>query len=174
MVLLFISDKISKEAPCSYIAIFFFVSFIGLFFGFIGAYTNFHAILGLITCMLSIFVASLIFVLLYKGDESKCCHFFMVSFIGLLIHFGIVALIFKDHYIIFLCDTAGVLLYSIYIDFDILSIIEKYNIDEYTLATFRLILDTIGMFSVVIIGGSGRLFLSRYHRRRNEFSQGFS
>ena len=105
--------------------------------------------------MLSIFVASLIFVLLYKGDESKCCHFFMVSFIGLLIHFGIVALIFKDHYIIFLCDTAGVLLYSIYIDFNILNIIEKYNIDEYTLATFRIILDTIGMV-FVICGGTGR------------------
>ena len=155
MVLLFISDKISKEAPYSYIAVFFFASFIGLFFGFIGAYTNFHVILGIITCMLSIFVASLIFVLLYKGDESKCCHFFMVSFFGLLIHFGIVALIFKDHYIIFLCDTAGVLLYSIYIDFNILNIIEKYNIDEYTLATFRIILDTIGMV-FVICGGTGR------------------
>jgi hypothetical protein len=104
MVLLFISDKISKEAPCSYIAVFFFASFIGLFFGFIGAYTNFHVILGIITCMLSIFVASLIFVLLYKG---------------------------------------------------ILNIIEKYNIDEYTLATFRIILDTIGMV-FVICGGTGR------------------
>ena len=155
IIILFLCGGISKEAPCNYVAIIFLSSSFGLLFAVIGAYTNFYVILGIITCMLSIFAASLIFVLLYKGDESKCCHFFMVSFFGLLIHFGIVALIFKDHYIIFLCDTAGVLLYSIYIDFNILNIIEKYNIDEYTLATFRIILDTIGMV-FVICGGTGR------------------
>ena len=155
IIILFLCGSISKEAPCNYVAIIFLSSSFGLLFAVIGAYTNFYVILGIITCMLSIFAASLIFVLLYKGDESKCCHFFMVSFFGLLIHFGIVALIFKDHYIIFLCDTAGVLLYSIYIDFNILNIIEKYNIDEYTLATFRIILDTIGMV-FVICGGTGR------------------
>ena len=97
ITILFLCDRISKEAPCSYIAIFIFASSFGLFFGFIGAYTNFYVILGIITCMLSIFLASFIFVLLYKGDEAKCCHFFTISFIALLIHFGIVALIFKDH-----------------------------------------------------------------------------
>ena len=100
---------------------------------------------------------------IYKGDESKCCHFFVISFIALLIHFGIVALIFKDHYIIFLCDTAGVLLYSVYIDFDILTIIEKYDVDEYTLASIRLTLDTFGMFSVLTSGNS----TSRRARRRH-------
>ena len=170
IIILFSCDKISKEAPCSYISIFIFTSSFGLFFGFLGAYTKFHVILGIITCILSIFVASFIFVLLYKGDESKCCHFFMVSFIALLIHFGIVALIFKDHYIIFLCDTAGVLLYSIYIDFNILNIIEKYNIDEYIWATYRLILDTIGMFSVFTSQNNRRL---RHHRRIKIFSRGF-
>ena len=146
-----------------HVIIIFLSSSFGLLFAVIGAYTNFHVILGIITCMLSIFVASLIFVLLYKGDESKCCHFFVISFIALLIHFGIVALIFKDHYIIFLCDTAGVLLYSVYIDFDILTIIEKYDVDEYTLASIRLTLDTFGMFSVLTSGNS----TSRRARRRH-------
>ena len=163
IIILFLCGGISKEAPCNYIAIIVLSSSFGLLFAVIGAYTNFYVILGIITCMLSIFAASLIFVLLYKGDESKCCHFFVISFIALLIHFGIVALIFKDHYIIFLCDTAGVLLYSVYIDFDILTIIEKYDVDEYTLASIRLTLDTFGMFSVLTSGNS----TSRRARRRH-------
>ncbi len=67
-------------------------------------------------------------------------------------------------YIIFLCDTAGVLLYSIYVDFDILSIIENYDIEQYTLASIRLTLDTIGMFSVLTLGGKGRRLGSRHTR----------
>ena len=51
---------------------------------------------------------------------------------------------------IFLYDTIGVFLYSIYIDFDILTILKSYSNEQYTLASMRLTFDTIAMITIVM------------------------
>ena len=111
---------------------------------------NFHYILGIITCIIAICIGLFFFGLLFKGDNLRCCHNFWISFLALLIHYRIIALIFRSHYLIFLYDTIGVLLYSIYIDFDILTILKSYSNDQYTLASMRLTFDTIAFISVLM------------------------
>jgi len=150
MMILYACDKISNKVPVNYIQIIFLAVFFGLFFALLGSKYNFHVILGIITCLITLYMGLFFFGLLYKGDNLRCCHNFWITFLALLIHYGIVSLIFKGYYLIFLYDTIGVFLYSIYIDFDILTILKSYSNEQYTLASMRLTFDTIAMITIVM------------------------
>ena len=85
-----------------------------------------------------------------KGDNVKTWYFIISSVICLAIHYGIMALIFRDYYFIFLLDTAFAILYSIFIAFDTINIKKKFSCDDYIIAAIILDIDIIRLFIVFL------------------------
>ena len=138
--------NILRKVPNNYIILFTFTLFLAIFFAFIGSFFHFQIILGVITCIIAISIGSFFIGLFNKGNAPKVWYFILSSVICLIIHYGILALIFRDYYFIFLLDTAYVILYSIVIAYDTITIKKKFSCDDYIVAAIILDIDIIRLF----------------------------
>ena len=156
-VILFICfPNVLKKVPYNYIILFTFTLFLAIFCAFIASFYHFHAVLGAITCIIAICIGSFCIGLFNKGDNSKVWYFILSSAVCLVIHYCILAIIFRNYYIIFLLDTAFAILYSIYIAFDTINIKKNFSLDDYIAAAIILDIDIIRLFLILL-----RLFGSK-------------
>ena len=111
---------------------------------------SFQVVVGAITCVIAISIGCFIIVLIDKNREIKAWHFIIGSLILLCIQFGVMALIFRSYYMLFLYDVIGALLYTIYIAFDAIIIRDGLSIDDYIFAAFILTIDLIRLFIIIL------------------------
>jgi len=139
-----------RRVPCNYIILFILTFFLGIFCAFIASFYHYQAVLGAITCVIAICIGSFCIGLFNKGGNIKAWFFIISSAICLVIHYAIMALIFRSYYYIFLYDTAFAILYSLYIAFDTIVIKESYSLDDYILAAIILTIDIIRLFLILL------------------------
>ena len=142
--------KVLRGVPCNYICLFIITIGFGIFCAFLGSLYEYQAVLGAITCVIGICIGSFCIGLFNKGGNLKSWFFIISSLICLAIHYGIMALIFRSHYLIFLYDTIFAILYSAYIAFDTIVIKKTYSLDDYILACVILTVDIIRLFTILL------------------------
>ena len=142
--------KVLRNVPCNYICLFIITIGFGILCAFISSFYHFQAVLGAITCVIGICIGSFCIGLFNKGGNLKVWFFIVSSLICLAIHYGIMALIFRSHYLIFLYDTIFAILYSAYIAFDTIYIKEHFSLDDYILACIILTVDIVRLFTILL------------------------
>ena len=148
--------SVLRKVPHNYIILFALTIFLGIMCAFIASFYHFQAVLGAITCIFAICLGSFCNGLFNKGGNLKSWYFIISSMICLVIHYAIMALIFRGYYYIFLYDTGYACLYSLFIAFDTIAIKESLHIDEYIAAAIVLTIDIIRLFLILlrILGNS--------------------
>ena len=139
-----------RKVPCNYFCLFIITIGFGLLCAFLGSFYHFQAVLGAITCVICICIGSFCIGLFNKGGDLKAWFFIISSLICLAIHYGIMALIFRSYYLIFLYDTIFAILYSIFIAFDTINIKQNFSLDEYIFACIILTTDIIRLFTILL------------------------
>lgn len=151
LLLFIICPNLLRKVPNNYIILFTLTFFLGFFCAFVASFLHYQIILGAITCIISICIGSFCIGLFNKGEGVTTCMFILVSTICLFLHYGAIALIFRNHYYIFLYDTIYAILYALFISIDTLIIKESFSVDDYILAAIILTLDIIRLFLFILL-----------------------
>ena len=144
------NPKLLNVVPANYILLFVVAICLGFTCALIASCYSFQVVVGAITCVIAISIGSFIIVLIDKNRDIKAWHFIIGSLILLCIQFGVMALIFRSYYMLFLYDVIGALLYTIYIAFDAIIIRDGLSIDDYIFAAFILTIDLIRLFIIIL------------------------
>ena len=144
------NPKVLNVVPANYILLFLVAICLGFSCALISSCYSFEVVVGAITCVIAISIGSFIIVLIDKNRDIKAWHFIIGSLILLCIQFGLMAVIFRSYYMLFLYDVIGALLYSIYIAFDAIIIRDGLSIDDYIFAAFILTIDLIRLFVIIL------------------------
>ena len=144
------NPKLLNVVPANYILLFVVAICLGFTCALIASCYSFQVVVGAITCVIAISIGCFIIVLIDKNREIKAWHFIIGSLILLCIQFGVMALIFRSYYMLFLYDVIGALLYTIYIAFDAIIIRDGLSIDDYIFAAFILTIDLIRLFIIIL------------------------
>ena len=142
--------NVLRSVPCNYICLFIIAIGFGFLCAFIGSLFHFQAVLGAITCVIAICLGSFLIGLFNKGGNLQFWYFIISSLTFLAMHYGIMALIFRSYYLIFLYDTGFAVLYSLYIAFDTITIKKTFSLDDYILASIILTIDIIRLFLILL------------------------
>ena len=145
-----------RRVPYNYIILFILTLFLAIFCAFIASFYHYQAVLGVITCIIAICIGSFCIGLFNKGDDAKAWYFILSSVLCLAVHYGIMALIFRSYYYIFLYDTCFAILYALFIAFDTINIKKHFSLDDYIAAAIILDIDIIRLFLILL-----RLFGSK-------------
>ena len=151
------NPNLLRRVPANYITLFILTLFLGLFCAFIASFYKLETVLCAITCVIAISLGSFCVGLFDKGDGLKFWYLLIGSVSCLVIHYGIMALIFRSYYLNFLYCHIVAIFYSLYIAFDTLVIKETYSIDDYILGAIILTLDIVRLFLFLLrlFGGGG-------------------
>ena len=139
-----------QSVPYNYIILFAYTIFLAIFCAFLGSFYHFQAVLGVITCIVAICIGSFCIGLFNKGGDAKAWFFIISSLICLALHYGIMALIFRSYYYIFLYDTIFAIIYALYIAFDTINIKQNLSCDDYIAAAIILDIDIIRLFIILL------------------------
>ena len=139
-----------QSVPYNYIILFAYTIFLAIFCAFLGSFYHFQAVLGVITCIVAICIGSFCIGLFNKGGDAKAWFFIISSLICLALHYGIMALIFRSYYYIFLYDTIFAIIYALYIAFDTIIIKQNLSCDDYIAAAIILDIDIIRLFIILL------------------------
>lgn len=142
--------SIFRKVPINYIVLFVSAFALAFLCAFLASFYNFEVVLAAVTCVISICIGSFCLGLFNKGGDVKFYHFFITSLICLIVHYAILAIIYKRYYLLFLYDTIVALFYSFFIAFDTIAIKEFLSIDEYIYAAFILTIDIIRLFIILL------------------------
>ena len=148
--------NILRKVPTNYIILLIITICLGLFCASIASFYELETVLCAITCVIAVSIGSFCVGLFDKGDGLKFWYLFVASFSCLAIQYGIMALIFRSHYLNFLYCSILAILYALYISFDTLVIKETYSVDDYILGAIILTLDIIRFFIIILklLGGN--------------------
>lgn len=142
--------KLLRSVPCNYILLILITIALAIMCALIGCVYQFEAVCGAITAVLAICIGTFLIGLFDKGENIKFYIIFLVSLLFLGIHYGLMAAIFRSHYMLFLYVTCGTAVYSLYIAIDVLVIKETFSLDDYILASLILTIDIIRLFLFVL------------------------
>lgn len=138
--------KVLWEVPCNYIALFIFTFFLGFACAFIGSFYHFQGVVAAITCIIAICIGSFCIGLFNKGINAKIWYFILASIICIIIHYAIMALVFRSYYYIFLYESGYAILYAVIIAVDTITIKESGNLDGYIAGAIILDIDILRLF----------------------------
>ena len=157
MIIYECSPKLLRSVPCNYILLILITIALAIMCALIGCVYQFQAVCGAITAVVAICIGTFLIGLFDKGSNIKFYIIFLVSLLFLGIHYGLMAAIFRSHYMLFLYVTCGTGVYSLFIAIDILAIKETFSLDDYILASLILTIDIIRLFLFVLkfIGNRG-------------------
>ena len=74
----------------------------------------------------------------------------LITFIFLSFTYGLLAIIFRNYYLLFLYCLIGVTLFSLFIVYDTQFIRDNFDIDDYIFASLTLYLDIIRLFIEIL------------------------
>ena len=74
----------------------------------------------------------------------------LVSLLFLLVTYGLLALIIRNYYLIFLYCLLGALVFTLYIVYDTILIRDEFDIDDYIFAALTLYFDIIRLFILIL------------------------
>ena len=149
------SPSLTRKVPINYIILILITISFTIILTFLSCFYSFEVVLSAISYLIAICVAIFAIALFNKIDIQYLVMFIITLFF-LLLAYGLLALIFRNYYLLFLYCIFVAVLYALFIVFDTIAIRDHFSIDDYIFAALTLYFDIIRLFILLlkILGSS--------------------
>lgn len=141
--------SIIREVPVNYIILFLITISMTIMLVFISIEYSFQYILGATTFLVAICVA-MFSIALFNKIDIKYFTISLVAFMFLVVTYGLLALIVRNYYLIFLYCMLGGIVFALFIAYDAILIRDKFDVDDYIFAALTLYFDIIRLFIFIL------------------------
>jgi FtsH-binding integral membrane protein len=141
--------SIIRKVPANYIILFLITISMTIMLVFISIEYSFQYILGATTFLIAICLA-MFSIALFNKIDIKYFTISLVAFMFLAIAYGLLALIVRNYYLIFLYCMLGGIVFALFIAYDTILIRDKFDIDDYIFAALTLYFDIIRLFIFIL------------------------
>jgi FtsH-binding integral membrane protein len=141
--------SIIRKVPANYIILFLITISMTIMLVFISIEYSFQYILGATTFLIAICLA-MFSIALFNKIDIKYFTISLVAFMFLAITYGLLALIVRNYYLIFLYCMLGGIVFALFIAYDTILIRDKFDIDDYIFAALTLYFDIIRLFIFIL------------------------
>ena len=150
------NPKLLQKVPINYIILFIITICESIILVYISICYTFEYVIGAMSFVLAISF-SIFAISFFNKIDIKYLYLAMISLCFLLITYGLLAAIFRNHYLIFLYCFLGAVLFALFIIYDTTVIRDHFSYDDYILAAMTLYFDIIRFFIYVLrfLGASG-------------------
>jgi len=155
-VIFLCNPKLLQKVPINYIILFIITICESIMLVYVSICYTFEYVIGAMSFVLAISL-SIFAISFFNKIDIKYLYMSMISLCFLLITYGLLAAIFRNHYLIFLYCFLGAVLFALFIIYDTTVIRDHFSYDDYILAAMTLYFDVIRFFIYVlrILGASG-------------------
>lgn len=148
-ILFLCNPKLMRKVPLNYFVLFLITICESIILVYISIIYSYQYILGAISYVTAICL-SIFFIALFNKIEIKYLAMSFISVLFLMLTYGLLALIFRNYYLIFLYCFLGALLFTLYIVYDTILIRDEFDIDDYIFAALTLYFDIIRLFILIL------------------------
>lgn len=148
-ILFLCNPKLMRKVPLNYIVLFLITICESIILVYVSIIYSYQYILGAISFVTAICL-SIFFIALFNKIEIKYLAMSLVSLLFLLVTYGLLALIIRNYYLIFLYCLLGALVFTLYIVYDTILIRDEFDIDDYIFAALTLYFDIIRLFILIL------------------------
>lgn len=138
-----------REVPINYIFLFVVTICMTIMLICCSVLYSFQTVISALSFLIGLCI-SVICVVLFKKTNITACFIIFFGLIFLFITFGILALVFRNDYLLFVYCGIGVAIYSLILAFDTINIKNNFSIDDYILAALTLYFDIIRIFLMIL------------------------
>ena len=143
------NPKLLRKVPQNYIILFIITICLSILLTYISILYSYQCVLGAISFVTAICV-SIFVISLFNKIDIKYIFMLLITFIFLSFTYGLLAIIFRNYYLLFLYCLIGVTLFSLFIVYDTQFIRDNFDIDDYIFASLTLYLDIIRLFIEIL------------------------
>ena len=141
--------SIIREVPVNYIILFLITISMTIMLVFISIEYSFQYVLGATSFLIAICLA-MFSIALFNKIDIKYFTIILVVFMYLAVGYGLLALIIRNYYLIFLYCMLGGIVFSLLIAYDTILIRDNFDVDDYIFAALTLYFDIIRLFIFIL------------------------
>jgi FtsH-binding integral membrane protein len=143
------NPALTRKVPINYIILFLITISFTVILSFISSLYNFEYVLGAISFIIAICL-SIFCIALFNKIDIKFLAMTIISLFFLALTYGLLALIMRSYYLVFLYCVLVAILYALFIVYDTILIRDHFDIDDYIFAALTLYFDIIRLFILIL------------------------